>query len=62
MTTLAELRDLELRCREEAINEPVLEMKRALYRKALELAEMADKAAREEAAGLSLPARRSSSR
>jgi hypothetical protein len=58
MTILAELREQALKCREKAMNEPVLETKRALYRKSLELAHLAEKAAHEEVGGLSLPRRR----
>jgi hypothetical protein len=43
MTTLFELREQALKCQEEAENEPTLEMKRALYRRAIHLEQLAKK-------------------
>jgi len=62
MTTLSELRQQELMCRDEAANEPVLEMKRALYRRALELGRIAEKMARDDSDELGSSIRRSGSK
>jgi hypothetical protein len=62
MTSLSELRDQALACREKAESEPLLEAKRALYRKALELAQIAEKMGRNKAALWGSPMRRSGSK
>ncbi len=62
MPTQIELREKARQCREEGVNEPVLEKKRALYRMALALTDTAEQLARDEAAGLSQSRRRINTR
>jgi len=59
MTTLAELREQAIKCQEEAMNEPTLEMKRALYRQAMHLDQLAKNFERDGGAAPVMSMRRS---